>query len=126
MILNVTAIIAALQNDNRGISTHQFQVRKHYLLGSSSGFSALDREMGTVSVRGSDSCRSGVVRVRLWSRGLVAGVTFGFGGGVGLSFRRADDSMGLGCGVQLPLITNVGGIPVLLSWIWGCGGRIKF
>ena len=30
MVLNVTAIIADLQNDNGGISGHQFQVRKHY------------------------------------------------------------------------------------------------
>ena len=29
MVLNVTAIIADLHNDNRGIIGHQFQVRKH-------------------------------------------------------------------------------------------------
>ena len=62
MVLNVTAVIADLQNDiNRGISGHKLiQVRKHHLLGSLVGVFCT---------------RSGAFS----SGGLVAGVAYGFG-----------------------------------------------
>ena len=91
MVLNVTAIIADLQNDNRRISGHQFQVRKHHSL----RFSALDWKIGAVSCLEVGllpfECHSGALvkcgfRLGVWWLGLLWLWVLSWGLGIGLSF----------------------------------------
>ena len=128
MVLNVIAIVADLRNDNRGISGHQFQVRKHYLLKSGSGSLCWIGRSVLLLGRGSGSCHSSVVLGLLSSVALV----WGFGGrshfwlrvpgGGGSGFLLGgNDSMSLGCGGSTAVVYKCGEIPVLLSWMWGCG-----
>ena len=83
MAQNVTATIADLQTDNRGISGHQFQVREHYFWGLVRGLctgwriDAVSRLGGQTPVICALFWGSG--RVWLWSWDLVARVAFCFG-----------------------------------------------